>query len=505
MDPRLLEDARRIAMRKEWRLQLLLPSILAWDEPFALRITLFDAYDLPCGDLPMRLTFEPIEGLRGLPREVELDASNGGILTLPDLCLAGGDALRITAQADSACGSFPVASNVAWAYATPPYRLFWGDLHIHTAFSNCQAWACKDPEFSLQYASEAAGLDFVAFADHSHGIECFSGGEGDRWARTQELLRQHDAPGRFVPFLGFESSHSTENGGDNNVYFLDLDAPHFWPDPSSRPNVPLETLWAWLDQTGKRYFTASHHTGRRGKYRKWSTDRYDPAREPVLEIYSAWGSSERNPSRHPVAGGVNPDACYFVDALRAGCRFGVIASSDDHTSMPGGMSQNWSAPFAPTAMDGYPHKGLAAIRADSLTRESLWAGIFQRTCYATTWRRTLLDVSVGSVPMGQAVEVDAGDPLRKRRTIRATFDFSVAGDAWVTVMRNGATWKQQLFDWNDPRALVQTVAFEDDEPLDAIAIRDAHFHPDPFVVYYVRVEDAEGQTVWSSPIWLDIV
>ena len=45
---------------------------------------------------------------------------------------------------------------------------------------------------------------------------------------------------------------------------------------------------------------------------------------------------------------------------------------------------------------------------------------------------------------------------------------------------------------------------QDHSPLDEIAIREALFHPKPFVVYYVRVENQFNQTQWSSPIWLDL-
>ena len=33
--------------------------------------------------------------------------------------------------------------------------------------------------------------------------------------------------------------------------------------------------------------------------------------------------------------------------------------------------------------------------------------------------------------------------------------------------------------------------------------RGARFHPEPFVVYYARIESADGQTLWTSPVWLD--
>ncbi|MFP4105620.1 MAG: hypothetical protein ACLFVU_05940 [Phycisphaerae bacterium] len=51
---------------------------------------------------------------------------------------------------------------------------------------------------------------------------------------------------------------------------------------------------------------------------------------------------------------------------------------------------------------------------------------------------------------------------------------------------------------------VDETVFVDETPLEEIAIRDAKYRPEPFAVYYVRIETANFQTQWTSPIWLDL-
>ncbi len=181
-----------------------------------------------------------------------------------------------------------LVSNPAWVFRAPPYRVFWGDLHVHTRFSNCHAWRCLDPEWCYQYAREVALLDFVAPADHLRGIAS----DAVRWPRLQELARRCNRPREFVTFLAFESSHAQGFGGDNNVYFADDDAPYFWLERDDMrgyaPKVHLQQLWQQMDATGKEYFTVPHHTGRAAKYRAWNEAYYDAAREPLFEIYSSW-------------------------------------------------------------------------------------------------------------------------------------------------------------------------------------------------------------------------
>ena len=263
------------------------------------------------------------------------------------------------------------------------------------------------------------------------------------------------------------------------------------------PDVGLDQLWQFLDESGKDYFTAPHHTGRAGKYRSFADPDYDPEREAVFEIYSMWGSSECRWNRFPIRHGNAEEPAYFRDALRAGCRYGVIASSDDHQTLPGGQGKLCQA-GGRYELSTYIHHGLAAVRASKLSRGALWDAIQRRDCYGTTFARSLIDMEIDGIPMGSAAEVSSKQSLWDGREI----EVSVLPDGeppTITLIRNDeeichATW--------DPEQA--TVTFQDDEPLSEIAVRDARFHPEPFVAYYVRVEDNNHQTQWSSPIWLDL-
>jgi hypothetical protein len=43
--------------------------------------------------------------------------------------------------------------------------------------------------------------------------------------------------------------------------------------------------------------------------------------------------------------------------LKAGARFGVIASSDDHATLPGSVHQHRIEPFREPTLNGFAHKG----------------------------------------------------------------------------------------------------------------------------------------------------
>ena len=497
MDSRIRTGAADALFWTNWRVQLTIPSVLEPGEEFNLRITAFDPTEMPNEGFGRRLVFEECRGIEGLPESTGFEKGCEGLITITGLKAVGPGTAWVAARPEGCPGV--VKSNPAWVVESPPYRVYWGDLHVHTTYSNCSPWACKDPEFCYEYASKASHLDFAAAADHLRGIAS----DESRWPRLQRLVTEYDSPGTFVPFLAFESSHKSGYGGDNNVYFLNANAPYFWIDREDMkgisPEVTLRQLWDFLDATGQEYFTVPHHTGRAGKYRDFAQGDHDAARECLFEVFSAWGSSEMKAGKFPLYAGETDRPAYFRDALKLGCRYGVFASSDDHRTLPGSMSSVWSAPAGPRGLAGYSQHGLAAVRAPRLTRDEIWKALKARSCYATTFERTLLDVSVNGVGMGQVACVGDDAAIKRRREIAVRWCSSAQKSLEVTLVRNGEEIESAMSVQDQ-----DSVLFTDSACLDDIAVRDAKHHPAPFVVYYVRLEDRLGQTQWSSPVWLDL-
>ncbi len=503
MNEQRLAAARQTAALIGTRVQLTLPSVLATGEPFSLRISVTGADALPRDDLPLRLQFEPRGGLEGLPAQCEIP-TGASCVRIENLRATSPGAVSIGAtigRTDVATTEGHLFSNPAWIFDTPPWRIYFGDLHVHTVYSNCSGWRCLDPAWCYEYARDVSLLDFAAPADHLRGIAA----DDTRWPRLQQLAREFHRPGQFVSFLAFESSHAQGYGGDNNVYYRNDDAPYFWLEREDMkgiaPKVPIRDLWRWLDGNDQPYLTIPHHTGRAQKYRSWEEPTYDSQREPLFEIHSSWGSSEMRHSRLPISGGNNDAPAYFVDALRAGARFGVIASSDDHATLPGSTHHFRIDPYRVPTLNGHAHKGLAAIRASSLERGQLFDAMQRRETFATTHARSLLDLTLEDAGMGSVLPLDR--QTRRERNLRLRYTLDGASGARVTLMRNGEPFRS--VDVRGPELMqrINEVAFEDTEDFDRIALRDRRYHADPFVVYYARIEDVNGDHQWSSPIWIE--
>ncbi|MHC4874193.1 MAG: PHP domain-containing protein [Planctomycetota bacterium] len=497
MDQEIIKQAEAALALSNCRVQLRIPSVLAEGETFTLKVTVFGADSMPVSEFPYEIKFTESCGIENLPGSIFLSSSDKGCLTIDNLKAVKNRYAVIRAEVTVGNYTVPVNSNPAWIFENPKWRIFWGDIHIHTTFSNCSDWACKHPEWGYLYARDYSCLDFAAAGDHLHGIASEEG----RWEILQSLTEQYEEEGKFIPLLGFESSHASGFGGDNNAYYKGTKGPYFWLDrpdmEATKPKISLQELWDFLDKTGLEYMTVPHHTGRSKKYRSFEDDLYDAKRERLFEIYSCWGSSEFHDERFRLKGGNSDKPCYFTDAVKAGCRFGVIASGDDHRTMPGGERMGVGTALGTKSQNAYLYHGLAAVKAEKLTRDHLWDAMYNKSCYATTLDKVLLDIKVGDINMGEEGSLSANDSLRKKREIKV--NILADSNRGVRLVRNGEVIAKKAIE-----PFAEEFSFVDEDPIEDIAVRDAKFHPEPFVSYYVRVDNKDGQTQWSSPVWIDV-
>jgi hypothetical protein len=497
MRKKLIDQNKDAFFLTNYRLQLTIPSVLAEGEIFSLKMTLFGPDGLPYPYCSYSFSLRDSKGIRNLPNLITFSVEDDGQIFIEGLEAIGPDYAYVSARIEGF--SFSVFSNPAWVYKNPPFRIFWGDIHVHTTFSNCSPWACKSPEFCYEYARDVTHLDFAAASDHIRGIIA----EPARWNHLKELVRMYDESGRFIPLLAYESSHSSGFGGDNNVYFKEFDGDIFLPQKTdiktAHPKIHLKELWDFLDKKGKSYLTIPHHCGRGDKYRSFADPVYSPEREPLFEIYSWQGSSEVYNNEYPYDFIIGEGPFYFRDAINAGCRYGVMASSDDHKTMPGGEHKQ-GFPLGNKRLIKYIHHGLTALRIKELTREALWEGMKHKSCYATTFSRMLLDVSIADLSMGQEMKVSKTDTLRNQRKVKVRVMHTEPPSLLnVVLIRNGKILEQtEINQRND------SIIFEDNENLDKVAIKNSLFFPAPFVSYYVKASTPNRQTIWSSPIWFDL-
>jgi len=301
-------------------------------------------------------------------------------------------------------------------------NVYWGDLHKHLSDMDNIDNILRDARHNLDFypllcypfiwETTAGGLRVETVRQRPEFLK--------RWERMQTAAREHHCPGHFVTFTGYEWHGNRSRWGDHNVIYFDEDD-------------PLDDTWE-LDELYRRLSTRKaiaipHHTAYRPGFRGKDWTVFNPALSPVMEIFSGHGSSEAIDSPVPmlqnVSMGPRTGGGTFVDALNAGYKIGAIASNDGQ-GLPGG----WG-------------KGVAAVLAEQLTRDSLWESILNRRTYASTGDRIEMTFKINDEMMGSIIKVAGQEQL----TAEVSLDCPQPLDR-VDLIHNGMVLDTYIHDRN---------------------------------------------------------
>lgn len=372
------------------------------------------------------------------------------------------------------------------------YRIYWGEIHGHTLLSD----GLETPDYYYRYARDIERLDFSAITDHDSiakkqgGKYLFSPfwqGQSFPWDIVKYETDRFNEPGRFVTFLGYEwtSSHANSAFGHKNVYYLSDDEPMYNSyDPESDTPGKLYHLLRH-----KEAIIIPHHSSlplgldRGGGGTDWNY--HDDNLQPLVEIYSKWGSSEYLGNSWPVVF-PEPEGC-VQEALKRGYRLGFTAGSDTHISRPG---SNINEMMGHQIV--YAQSGLTAVYAEQLSREGIFDALRKRHCYATTGVRMLIYFTVNDYVMGEEITVQSPDAPRQLY-IRVAGTKNIER---IDVVRNN----KNIFSKKSDK-LVEEVTYVDRDNLRDIALPIESETP-PLTFYYIRVIQKDGNWGWSSPIWV---
>lgn len=284
---------------------------------------------------------------------------------------------------------------------------------------------------SLAYAKGALGADFAI-------------GEKSRktvWQAVGSIADEHNNPGTFTTFIGYEWSGLDGGGIHRNVLFADGSQltnqilPH-----SALDTDDVEDLWSFLAAYEAKYqgnVIAIPHNGNLSRGNMFSqvdfggqplTSGYAKRRarwEPLYEVTQIKGDGETHPVLSPTDEFADFESwppkiwwskstqidsgSYARAALKRGLdleaalganpfKFGMIGSTDAHTGLAtadeevywGKMSSNEPSAYRSRDQWFYSAAGYAAVWAEDNTRSSLFAAMKRRETYATTGPRMIV-------------------------------------------------------------------------------------------------------------------
>lgn len=269
------------------------------------------------------------------------------------------------------------------------------------------------------------------------------------WTKITNAADQHNEPGKFTAFIGWEWSSVPSGANLHRVVMSPTDsatAQQFSPYGSDQSQYP-EDLWAWIGETsaatGAEFMAIPHNSNISKGYMFAETtlrgEKMTPAYaklraeiEPMVEVTQIKGDSETWPSLSPndpfadyeaFQRYIEQDATpyegkkgdFIRAALKTGLeiendigvnpfKFGLIGSTDAHTGLASADSTNFHGKMARDSVPENKYNkdfpgvngwimsasGYAAVWAEDNTRDSIFAAFKRRETYATTGPRITL-------------------------------------------------------------------------------------------------------------------
>lgn len=349
-------------------------------------------------------------------------------------------------------------------------KIFWGELHGHSELSDGNG----TPDEHYAYARDTALLDFACVTDHDKHLYAHP----DRWQAAIAKVRAHTREGSFVALLGYEGRMKSPDGqewhGDINVYYRAAQAEMLAPFQAPlRPAKQMGTDLILVPHTplyGPEAGMGTH----------WEhLTKLKPEMMPLVEIYSTHGNSEYMDCPRHVLWQASGQS--VVDALRKGFRLGLIGASDYHEVLTGNPLRIQDTPRTVNNRHMQSRCGLAAVRADGLTRAAIFEAMQSRRTFATSGIRGYVDFSVNDHPMGTEFSIARPEEKRRIKIAAAAPENMVK----IEVIRNGDVIK----DLADGRW------FFEGEWGDETRITKEAF-------YYLRITTERDEFIWSSPVWI---
>lgn len=343
-----------------------------------------------------------------------------------------------------------------------PFNLYFGDMHGHSSASD----GLHSPEDYYRYGKEMSGLDLCVLTDHA---ECIYEPNKYNWEYLIKTAEDCHRPGLFITFPAFEWTHGV--WGHRNVIYRDATIAintGYFNSSYENANTP-EKLYDLVRSA--RPIIIPHHT--MAVY-KWG--RHDPELEPLVEIYSMWGSSEYtgNPLWQLTLKGGSP----VSEALRLGYQMGFVGSGDNHHGQPAqGLLQSKFTQLNHS-------NGIAGIWAKELTREAIWDALKARRTFATTGARIPVDFRINDQIMGSIIKSQGNDLC----------SWQISGTDKIKSVEIVSGSDQIVHEVTD---------INSDEHHGNFIIMPATDNANTTSFYYLRIKQEDNNWAWTSPIWIN--
>jgi Protein of unknown function (DUF3604) len=329
-----------------------------------------------------------------------------------------------------------------------------GEFHRHTEISG-DGGNDGPVEDMWRYAIDVAGMDWLGCGDHDNGA-----GREYPWWLTQKTTDAFYLPAAFNSLYTYERSVRYPEGHRNVIFtrrgIRTLPRLPISERDKPQPAPDTQMLYKYLHLFNG---ICAAHTSATSMGTDWRDN--DPQVEPFVEIYQGARQNyerpgaPRSPNADDAIGGWEPLG--FVNlALKKGYRL-AFESSSDH---------------------GSTHISYALAYAENSSREAIFKAMQKRHVYAST-SNIIADYRCGAHMMGDEFTSEEAPKLRLHLEGTGPFKRVVFVKDDVEIFTAEPNQAKCDIEWIDPQPTSGQVSY-----------------------YYVRGEQADGELVWASPMWI---
>lgn len=365
-------------------------------------------------------------------------------------------------------------------------RVFFGNLHSHTSYSDGSAF----PENAYEHARDVARLDFLAITEHNHAAAGRIANDhslysGPSSVSLKSTAGRFNVDGSFVALYGQEFS-TISSGNHVNVFEVSDVI-----DTADVPNGSFNKLLDWLqvhrDSTGQVALLLLNHpaTNNSPNDKEYGRDDFGSAQEWISKIdsHAELINIINGPSHEPGTGHRPGRASEgeFLRYLSLGFHVAPTADQDNH-------KENW----------GDTTDARTAVIAKELTKTAVLDALRARNVYATEDKNLRLTPRVN----GHLIGTIAGTGNIPGVGSELSLSIEIQDDDEPL-----ATYEVQVFSGKvgeNPADVVRTAERTGNGVLSIPGVSYEGGHQ--YVFFKVRQSHDDAQNVdhaWTAPVWFD--
>lgn len=337
------------------------------------------------------------------------------------------------------------SQNAANQSLNQTFRIFYGNLHSHTAFSDGKG----TPEEAYKHGANYG--DFLAVTDHCYFLKTPVNGQS-KTILTQKAAREATKNGKFVGLQGFEW---TAGSGHINVFetteFISRDE-----------KGDLKDFYDWIIKSQK--LAQFNHPGM--TFGNFQDFWFIPQADKYVNLIEIGNGSS-------ISNDTISDEMYknYILALNRGWHVSPTANQDNHR-------QNWIS----------ANDSRTGVLAKSLVYEDIMEALWNRRTFASEDRNVKIYFYASNNDTNQPTSQIMGGVLEDATQVTLTIIYEDIGDPvkelWVVSQSSKVKLKEAV--GHDKFELFKTFIV-----------------PDGYEWYFVKIVQADGDEIVTAPVWIE--